>query len=197
MAEQDEQTVIRLAPAQEAFRQSFLGWQCRLRQMAVRQAGGRPTSGMRPRLGLADGSDAGAITVLICKSDSTAVVDQFRHMVRKTHDPAERYEAAQRYLAAAYYQRPQEFDERLTGLFGPDSPLAARLLRDGRCRLDFAQYSQRFILPCRVERLTAQEHLFQATYWHNSLYNSAIPAGAQILAFAPDWAKAQAEPPVG
>ena len=197
MTEQDEQTVIRLAPAQQAFCLGFLGWQCRLRQMAVRQADGRPTSGMRPHLTLADGTAAGPVTVLICKAESREAVAQFRHMVRKTHDPAERYQAAQRYLAAAYYQRPQEFDQRLTALFGSESPLVARLLKDGTCRLDFAQYSQRFSLPCRIDRLTAQEALYQATYWHNSLYNPAIPAEAQILAFAPDWAKAEADPPIG
>ena len=31
---------------------------------------------------------------------------------------------------------------------------------------------------------------FQATYWHNRLYNDAMPAGVQVLSFSPDWARA-------
>ncbi len=41
-------TLVRLEAVQAALRDHFLGWQCRLRQMAVRDAGGRPTSGLRP-----------------------------------------------------------------------------------------------------------------------------------------------------
>ncbi len=38
--------VVRLETAQAALRDHFLGWQCRLRQLAVREAGGRPSSGI-------------------------------------------------------------------------------------------------------------------------------------------------------
>ncbi len=113
-------TEVPLEAAQAAQRDHFLGWQCRLRQMAVRQAGGRPTSGMRPEVRLA-GADTplGSITTLIVRKEPREATAQFRHMVRKTQDPAERYDAALESLAAAYYQRPQEFSDELTALFGP------------------------------------------------------------------------------
>ena len=31
-------------------RDSFLDWQCRIRQVAMREEGGRPSPGMRPRV---------------------------------------------------------------------------------------------------------------------------------------------------
>ena len=55
--------VVRLEAAEAALRDHFLGWQCRLRQLAVREAGGRPTSGMRPELRLdVEGPPIGTIT---------------------------------------------------------------------------------------------------------------------------------------
>ena len=95
-------TVVPLEAAQAALRDHFLGWQCRLRQLAVRQAGGRPTSGMRPEVRLA-GADTplGSITTLIVRKEPRETTAQFRHMVRKTQDPAERYDAALETLAAA------------------------------------------------------------------------------------------------
>ncbi len=94
--------VVRLEAAQAALRDHFLGWQCRLRQLAVREAGGRPTSGMRPELRLVeDGPLLGAITTLILRRAPAEATAQFRHMVRKTQDPAERYSAALKMLAAA------------------------------------------------------------------------------------------------
>ena len=37
------------APSQN-LRDHFLAWQCRIRQIAMRQDGGRPSPGMRPRV---------------------------------------------------------------------------------------------------------------------------------------------------
>jgi hypothetical protein len=184
----DDPKVALLDPAGQAARNAFIGWQCRIRQLSVRRAGGRPTSGMRPRVSLPpDDTDLGHITVLIRKKASREVTAQFQHMVRKTRDPAERCEGALRFLAAAYYQRPEEFSDEMTALFGPGSALAGRLLEAGQCTLDFEQFEQSYRVRCRVEALAGSDTAFQFTYWHNSLFNPAIPGDIQVLAFAPDW----------
>jgi hypothetical protein len=198
MAEQSSNTVVRLEGAQATLRDHFLGWQCRLRQLAVRQAGGRPTSGMRPALFLPDQSAAAAdITVLIIRREPAETTAEFRHLVQRTNDPAERYDSALKHLAAAYYQRPREFSDELTALFGPRSELVERLLVEDRCALEFTQYQQRYLLPCRVRDLAESMPAFQATYWHNALFNPKLPAGIRILGFQPDWARAEADPPAG
>ncbi len=187
--------VVRLETAQAALRDHFLGWQCRLRQLAVREAGGRPTSGMRPEVRLGeDGPPLGVITTLILRRAPAEATAEFRHMVRKTQDPAERYDGALEMLAAAYYQRPWEFSDRLTALFGPGSEIAEKLLAAGHCRLAFEQYSQRYSLPCAVRALAEDDPAYQATYWHNALFNPALPGGVRVLGFQPDWALAEAEP---
>ena len=192
----DSATVVRLEAAQATFRAAFLGWQCRLRQMAVRNAEGRPTSGMRPEVTIGPGLQLGPITVLIVPEAPEESTAEFRHMVRRTHDPALRYKSALKILAAQYFQYPEDFSERLTALFGPDSETARRLLAAGEASLRFAQYSQAYVLPCRVAALDETDSAYQATYWHNRLFNPRIPAGAQVLGFLPDWAHATADPPV-
>ena len=188
---------MNLEAAQAALRHAFLGWQCRLRQMAVREAGGRPTSGMRPRLTLDQEPDElGSITVLILKAEPEESTDQFRHMARRTHDPAERYKAAQKFLAAAYYQGAADFSDALTALFAAPSETVGRRRAAGSCRLHFEQYSQGFFLPCRVREHRPGEPFYEATYWHNSLYNANLPAGVRVLGFQPDWARAEADPPI-
>jgi hypothetical protein len=192
--------VVRLETAQAALRDHFLGWQCRLRQLAVREAGGRPSSGMRPEVRLdeaggAAGPPLGAITTLILRRAPAEATAQFRHMVRKTQDPAERYAGALEMLAAAYYQRPREFSDQLTALFDAGSEIAEKLLAAGRCRLAFEQYSQSYTLPCTVRALAEDDPAYQATYWHNALFNPALPGGVRVLGFRPDWARAEAAPP--
>lgn len=187
--------MVRLDTAQAAIRDHFLGWQCRIRQLAIREAGGRPTSGMTPRILLEPDGDLGQIVVLTIRADPGQVIAEFRHMARRTHDPAERYKAALKYLAAAYYQQPREFSDELTALFGPGSETAGRLVSAGRCRLLFEQYRQAWDLPCAIRELDDAEPSFQATYWHNALFSPAPPAGARVLGLRPDWAHAEADPP--
>ena len=178
-------------PAAAALRDRFIGWQCRLRQIAVREAGGKPSPGMRPRVLSPVGEAlAPAITVLIVPSDPGDSIKLFRYQVLRTEDPLERYDQALEFLAANYFQRPREFSDVMTALFAAESRLADELLALGRCRLDFVQYGQVFRLPCTVVQFTEDDEQFQATFWHNRLYNPRLPAGIRVLGFRPDWSQA-------
>ena len=195
-AADDGENVIRLNSAQEALMRHFLGWQCRIRQHAMRKDGGRPSPGMCPSVEFSDeGSARVEIVILISQKDTADTTAKFRHMARKTHDPKERLEGVVKELSAAYFQYPDEFSDVMTALFAPASTAAGRLVETGRCVLHFSQYSQKYSIPCRVDRLAEADPVWQATFWHNSLFNPNIPGGAQVLAFTPDWAEAQADPP--
>jgi hypothetical protein len=186
--------VVRLDAAQDALRHAFLAWQCRIRQIAVREHGGRPISGMRPVLEVAS-RRVGPITVVLNKRDGGETTTQFRFMVKKTHDPADRYDAALRHLAAAYYQRPDSFSDRLTAVFSPEAELPVQISGRTDCVLLFAQFSQSWRLPCATQLLESDAAEYQATYWHNALFNPRLPGGVRIVAFSPDWGRAEADPP--
>ncbi len=194
-------TAVRPTPVDETpaarLRAGFLAWQCRLRQHAMRAHGGRPGPGMRPRVARPDGTElAPAVTVVLIEAEPSDSIAQFRHIARKTHDPERRYREALALLSSTYFQRPERFADLLTALFAVDSHRAERLVAEGRCVLDFEQFSQRFRIPCRVSALAPAAPAFQATYWHNHLFNPAMPAAVRILGFAPDWREATAEPPL-
>ena len=176
-----------MSDATALMHKAFVGWQCRLRQQSIRRAGGRPTSGMRPNVIADDGTALGHLTVVLVKQDTKEATAAFRQIARQTHDPAERYDRAIKYLSAAYYQRPESFAEAMTGLFAASSGLANRLVREANCLLAFEQYNQRFDLPCTVRRLTDDDPTYQATYWHNALFTQVMPVPALVLSFAPDW----------
>ncbi len=83
-------------------------------------------------------------------------------MARRTHDPAERREAALKFLAERYYQASREFSHILTASFPPDSATAEKLLASRECLLDFEQFSQRYRLHCTVRRLSPNTPLHRA-----------------------------------
>jgi hypothetical protein len=185
--------LVRLQSAQAVLRDHFLKWQCRARQNAVRQAGGRPSAPMQPYV-LLHGAELGQIVVLINKKDPQPHTAEFRHMVLRTQDPAERYDSALKKLAAEYFQRPEEFSDRMTALFGPQSRLAEQLARAGECLLEFRQPRQYYRIRCSVSMQPQHTPDFQATYWHNRLFNAAMPPDVEVLAFRPDWSTAKADP---
>jgi hypothetical protein len=177
-----------------ALRDHFLAWQCRLRQAAMRQDGGRPSRGMRPRVTQEDGTQiAPAVTVLIMKNDPADSVDLLRHTVRRTHDPKKRYEDGLKILSAEFYEDPRDFSDVMTGLFPAASATAAALLTAADCVLYFQSPSQGFQIACATLELTEDEPFYQLTYWHNRLFNTSPPTEIRILAFHPDWTRSSVD----
>ncbi len=173
----------------------FLGWQCRLRQIAVRDHGGRPSRGMVPELEVgADEPVARRIVSLIVEKDPARTTDQLRHICRQVQDPRSRYERALALLGTGYFQFPRSFSDRLTALFRSERPTVAWLTRQGRCVLEFEQFNQRFRLPCSVRRLAETAADYQATFWHNRLFDPQTAPHSPVLSFQPDWERAVADP---
>ena len=190
--------VIRLDHANEQLRDRFLGWQCRIRQIAIRSHDGRPTTGMTPLVSATEGGQPVArIVTVLCKRPEHSATMELRHLARRTHDPAERRENALKFLAERYYQSAREFSDTLTASFPTDSRTVATLLDHRECRLAFEQFSQRFDLHCTVRRLSRNNPLREATFWHNLLFNPRLSADCVILGFEPDWPTSEADPPLG
>ena len=180
----------------DLLRKAFLGWQCRIRQYAMREGGGRPSPGMCPDVYLGDSREAlGAIITLIHRADPYDDTMQFKHLYKKTQDPAERQSGFLKVMQSTHYQRANEFGDTLTALFSTGSQGAAQIANEGECRLVFEQQNQSYDLLCEVWPLTKSEPLYQATYWHNALLNPNLQGEPEILVFKPDWSRGRAEPP--
>jgi len=179
----------------DSLRDRFLGWQCRLRQIAMRQDGGRPSPGMRPRVLTPEGKEiAGALTVILIPKEPVESTAFFRFQVEKTFDPQEIYERGLGFFQGDFFQQPQTFSDRLVAVLTEDAPLSAALLAAKSCVLEFDQFRQAFRLPCTVTRLAAGDEAHDAAIWHNCIFNPSLPDSVRVLAFQPDWAAASADP---
>jgi len=185
--------VVLNRPAAAALCREFLGWQCRIRQLCARRDAGRPSAGMLPKVLSRSGETLSTgIVTLIIESEPEESTQLFRYQYLRSQDPNERYDNMLEILQGSYFQEPARFSDLMTALFGPESTLAAQLLREGRCVLDFEQYTQGYRIPCAVTPLAESHSFHQATLWHNRLFNPHLPATVQILAFRPDWPHASA-----
>lgn len=169
-------------------RNHFLTWQCRIRQIAMREQEGRPSQGMRPRVLDAGGEQLSAgVIVLLVREDSFESTEFLKFQVQKYNDPQDVYKKALIFLQSTHYHRAAEFSDEMTGLFGNDSELVERMTGDGKVTLEFSQFSQTYRIPCNTRLLGADEEAYQATLWHNRVFNPNIGSDIEIVGFQPDW----------
>jgi hypothetical protein len=178
-------------------RKMFLRWQCHIRQMTMRQDQGRPHDAMVPELTLlGEEKPMGHIITVMCKEPGSSITPEMMHMVRQTNDPAQRREKALQLFSETHYQKPDSFSDILTSTFPVGSEGAAKIRAANRCTLKFEAYSQEFVLDCKVWKLAKHNPLFEATWWHNKLFNSELLPDVEVLGFEPDWEKSVANPDV-
>ena len=178
-----------------ALRDAFLKWQCLIRQISVRQNQGRPDTAVTPVVVLKGETDIfdHVITVL-SKTPQQSLLPELQHLVRRTLDPAQRRQKALELLSETYYQKATSFSDILTATFPPQSPRAAAIRKAGHCRLLFSGYDQSYQVDCKIWALTKKNTLYQATFWHNLLFNPNLHPDTIVLGFEPDWTNSTSEP---
>ncbi|MBX2839430.1 MAG: hypothetical protein KTR35_21420 [Gammaproteobacteria bacterium] len=188
--------VFRKQPQNQKLLESFLRWQCRVRQMAMRDNEGRPDDAITPALTLAGETEPmGHIITVMSKWGAYSKTPEIKHISKRTNDPAQRREKALQFFSETYYQQSREFSDTLTATFPPDSPGATKLVEAGECTLSFEAYSQRFDLVCAIKLMPDTDPLYQATWWHNLLFNPSLDPQTIVLGFEPDWDRSSSEPP--
>jgi hypothetical protein len=183
------------AISNEDLRQRFIAWQMRIRQIAMRDHGGRPLEAMRPRVSARKGEVVlAAMTVVMVPQEPYASTAFLRFQVMKTNEAQKAYDSAMKYLQAEHFSSDTAFSDQLTALFPAGSPTAAGLVAMKQCLLDFEQWTQTWRLPCRVRLLAAGDEAREHTLWHNRIFNPLIGNDVVVLGFSPDWKRAQADP---
>ena len=173
----------------------FIGWQCRVREFALRNEEGRPNEGMRPQIELKNGEVVfPAATLLIIPDHPDQTIRQFRFMALKTQDPKERYSKALQLLAARFYQNAEDFSGAMSGIFSRTSDEMKALEKHQYCVMEFDYQQQAFKIPCHVSASPKNEPVYEFTYWHNYLFNPNLSPEVKVLHFKPDWSKTVSDP---
>lgn len=184
-----------LTPPPHPLRDAFLGWQCRTRQIMMREHGGKPTEAVTPAVTLAgEAAPMGHVITVLSKNLAHSVTPELTHMAKKTNDPAKWREEALTFFSATHYQKAREFSDILTATFQPGSAGAARMRAAKTVTLSFDAYGQRFDVAARVWKLARRNPLYAATIAHNRLFNPGLHPDTEVLGFEPDWPASSADP---
>ena len=176
-------------------RDSFLYWQCRVRQISMRDNMGRPDDSIAPALTLAGEMEPMCrVITLLSKVSQYSKMPEIQHIIKSTNDPEERRRKAVEFFSETYFQNTREFSDTLTAIFPPNSPGAKEICRAGTCTLSFAGYGQQFDIFCKVWALSSEDPGFQVSWCHNLLFNSRLHPEVEILCFEPNWGSSSGKP---
>lgn len=183
--------------ANAEMRDAFLGWQCRIRQIAMREYGGQPLPGMRPSVSTRRGKSLSpGLIVLLLPLEPKESTAFFKYQVQKTNELQKTREAGVGYLGAEFFQLPELFSDAMAAIFQPRSPLAAEILKATEVVLDFEQFNQSFRMFCAVRRLGQRDAAREAALWQARIFKRDLANDCDVLSFTPDWTSANADPPV-
>ena len=185
--------------ANAEMRDAFLGWQCRIRQIAMREYGGQPLPGMRPRVSTRKGKSLSpGLVVLLLPVEPQESTAFFKYQVQKTNEPQK--DAGRRHRLSGRRILPAA--GTLLGCHGGDLPArlelaAAEILKAKRGRAGFrAVQSESYRMFCAVRRLGKKDEAREAALWQARIFKRDLANDCDVLSFTPDWTSANADPPV-
>ncbi len=176
------------APKKVPLREEFLKWQCRLRQIIVRENGGKPDHSIMPVVHSETGTwDPFQVITVLCRNLQHSVTPEMHHMVKSTNDPFQVRDKAIKFFSERYYQQFDRFSDTLTATFEENSIRYGDLMQSKTCILRFEAFNKRYALTCKLEEFPVSDYFWQATYWHNLLFNPNLSPAIKVLGFSPDW----------
>jgi hypothetical protein len=176
----------------ESLRTDFLFWQCKIRQLVMREKQGRPIDVLMPELSIKNNEKSLAkIIVILSKFQMYSKIPEIRHIVQSSNDPKVRLEKGIGLLSEKYYSNYTEFSDILTASFASNSNIVHFICEQKVCNLKFEGFGKRYMLCCKTSLLSQDDYFYQATWWHNKIFNSALSSNIEIVSFEPNWNKSK------
>lgn len=156
---------------EDSVSRDFFAWQCRVRQVAMREQGGRPSRGMFARIEMPASCAGISVVFLLQREDAADYVAQFRYIVAASYDPQERRERGLQLLSSTYYQNSPLFLPVVTVVLAQDSLLVRGLLAAGSCRFLCDESGHAFSFSGEVTEAQADSDLCEGSLCHNRLFS--------------------------
>ena len=165
----------------------FIVWQCILRQKNFRKFSGKPSEGTIASIidNKNNYEDINLRSIIMEKNPSNTA-KMFEFMIKKTHDPEERFLKAVKFFSSEYFEEPENFNGCFTSTFPQDSLITKRLLKKKKFNVQFFESPTGFNFSVKVSKLKKNDPKWTYTFYHNLFFNSSLNENIDILEFNPE-----------
>ena len=165
----------------------FVVWQCSLRQRNFRIFSGKPSDGtLALILDKQSNKEITRLRSILLEKKPLNSAKMFEFMIKKTHDPEERFLKAVKFFSSEYYNSPKNFDGSFSTTFSHQSELAKKILKKKKCDVQFFERDTGFHFTATVTKLKRSDSKWMYTFFHNFLFNPELNENIDILYFNPD-----------
>ena len=153
----------------------FVVWQCSLRQRNFRMFGGKPSEGTSALLlNLKTNIEILTIKSVLIEKNCLNTAKMFEFMIKKTHDPEEKFSRVVKFFSSEYYSNPKIFDGSFTAAFPENSEIVKKILKKKKCIVHFFERDTGFYFPVNIYRLKKSDPKWLYTFYHNSFFNPTL-----------------------
>ena len=124
-------------------------------------------------------------TILIEKKPLNSA-KMFRFMIKKTHDPEDRFLKAVKLFSYEYFENPKIFNGAFTATFPYKSNLVSSILKKKKCNVQFFENNTGFHFGVEINKLKKNSSEWIYTYYHNLFFNPELNENIDILYFNPN-----------
>ena len=165
---------------------NFVTWQCSLRQRNFRMFGGKPSEGTIASIyDQKTNEEIADLRSILIEKKCLNTAKMFEFMIKKTHDPEDRFLKAVKFFSSEYYNTPVNFDGSFTATFTKKSKIVNKLLKKKECKVQFFERETGFQFKILINKLKKNDAEWKYTFFHNSFFNSSLSENIEILFFTP------------
>tara|TARA_Y100000590_G_scaffold383443_1_gene454077 strand:- start:162 stop:749 length:588 start_codon:yes stop_codon:yes gene_type:complete len=166
---------------------NFVIWQCGLRQRNFRKFSGKPSEGTVAAVyGKNSNDEITNLRSVLIEKEPLNSAKMFEFMIKKTHDPEERFLKAVKYFASEYFEDSKIFDGSFSATFPNNSKIVKDLIKKKRLNVQFFESTTGFSFNVNVKKLKKSDPIWKFTFYHNYFFNSSLEENIEILFFKPD-----------
>ena len=165
---------------------NFVTWQCSLRQRNFRMFGGKPSEGTIASIyDQKTNREIADLRSVLIEKKCLNTAKMFEFMIKKTHDPEDRFLKAIKFFSSEYYNTPINFNGSFTATFTKKSEIVKKLLKKKKCNVQFFERETGFQFKVLINKLKKNDAEWKYTFCHNSFFNPVLSENIEILYFKP------------
>ena len=165
----------------------FVGWQCLLRQRNFRKFSGKPSNGTVAQIiDKKTNYEIFSLQSILMEKNPLKTAQMFEFMIKKTHDPEERYLKAVQFFSSEYFEETKNFDGSFSATFSNNSSMLKKILNKKKLTVQFFEHTTGFNFSVNVSKLKKNEPEWMYTFYHNSFFNTDLRNNIEILLFIPE-----------
>ena len=94
-------------------------------------------------------------------------------------------------MSSEFFLDKHKFSDALFATFPRKNKFISKIVKTGKCILDFIHLSTNYRIECTPFILDEDENAWENVFWHNLNFNPGLNKDIDVVKFIPNWKKSK------